>query len=331
MVFNVGLIGLGYWGKHYIRIINSNNKVNLQCICDLNEDALQEYKHLNINSYTDYHDMINNENLNAIVIVTIAKTHYNIILDVLKYNIKIFVEKPYTINYNLCLKLNNLIDDKKSLMVGHTYLFNKKIEYIKNIIDKKSLDIKTINFEWCCYGPIRKDTTPIFDLAVHPLSILLYIFPNNMVDEINCIKSDSGNTYFVQFKFNEIIVQMNISWSSPGKNRTMTINTDEMKIVFDDVSNTSPIKIYNINNPNYDSFGPNIIHSDGNIVIPQIENLEPLTEQFNHWLDTIFNDRQCISDNIFGTKVVKISEDIEKKSLQLSGNICGVHECAFNR
>ena len=217
MVLNIGLIGLGYWGKHYVRIISNSNNVKLQCVCDSNENALKEYSHLNINSYTDYNNMIKHEKLDGIVIVTIAKTHYDIILDVLKYNIKIFVEKPYTINHKLSLKLNDLITSDKSLMVGHTYLFNKKIDYIKRVIDDKNLNIKTINFDWCCYGPIRNDTTPIFDLAVHPISILLYMFPNNNIDSINCIKSDSGNTYFVQFKCNDIIVQMNISWSSPGK------------------------------------------------------------------------------------------------------------------
>ena len=39
-------------------------------------------------------------------------------------------------------------------------------------------NIKSIAFEWTCYGPIRKDTTPIFDLAVHPISILYYLFPD---------------------------------------------------------------------------------------------------------------------------------------------------------
>ena len=35
----LGIIGLGYWGKHYIRIINNSERCTLTAICDINKDA----------------------------------------------------------------------------------------------------------------------------------------------------------------------------------------------------------------------------------------------------------------------------------------------------
>jgi UDP-N-acetylglucosamine 3-dehydrogenase len=309
MVLNVALIGLGYWGKHYVRLTSNNTRVNLVSICDLNKEALEKYNHLKITTYSDYNKMLQNEKIDAVIIVTVASSHYKIIKDIISYNKEIFVEKPYTLSYDYCNDINNRLS--KKIMVGHTYLFNSKVNYIKNFILDNKIDVKTVNFEWCCYGPIREDTTPIFDLSVHPLSILLYLFPSLEITNIVSLKSKTNNTYFCNLLIGDILVNMNISWSSPGKTRQMTINSDEIKIVFDDVSNINPVKIYYINDPNYNNNIPNIIHTDGNIIIPQIENTEPLTNQFNHWLDTIINKDNCITDNIFGTKIVKIAQEME--------------------
>ena len=73
-------------------------------------------------------------------------------------------------------------------MIGHTYLYNSKINYIKDFIKKDFNNVKSISFQWTCYGPIRLDTTPIFDLAVHPISILFYLFPNKIYPMLILLK-----------------------------------------------------------------------------------------------------------------------------------------------
>ncbi len=307
---NIAIIGLGYWGKHYVRIVNNSNH-NLTAICDLNEKMLKKYEHIKTNFYTNYLDMFNKENLDAVIIVTIAKTHLQIIKDALKYNLKIFVEKPYTLNNSECLEIQNLLNNDTKIMIGHTYLYNSKINYIKEFIKKDFNNVKSISFQWTCYGPIRLDTTPIFDLAVHPISILFYLFPNKNISNVNSIKSSSGNSYFVNFKLDDIIVQMNISWANPGKIRTMTINDENTKLIFDDVSNKEPVRILYLNNPNYNTNTQTLVHSDGNILIPQIENKEPLTSQFNDWIKYINGEKECYSNHEFSTNIIRLCEGLQ--------------------
>lgn len=307
----LGIIGLGYWGKHYIRIINNSERAKLTAICDMNLDALSNYNYLNVSKFTDYIEMFKSNEINGVIIVTIAKTHDIIIKEAIKYNLKIFVEKPYVLTVNLCHEINSLLKPENKLMVGHTYLFNPKINYIKNFLESNMKNIKSINFEWTCYGPIRKDTTPIFDLAVHPFSILLLLFPNKQITNITSICSSTKHTYFVMLKIDEIIVSLNISWASPGKRRQMMINNDDCKVIFDDVTNIEPIKILYSENSNNTTIIPNPIHTDGQIIIPQISNIEPLTDQFNHWLDYIENKCECISDENFSTEIIKLCENIE--------------------
>ena len=83
-------------------------------------------------------------------------------------------------NLNDCIKIKNSMNNTNTkLMTGYTYLFNPKIEYICNYIKGNNFDIKSIHFEWTCFGPIRNDVSPILDLGVHPISILLKLFPND--------------------------------------------------------------------------------------------------------------------------------------------------------
>ena len=35
---NYAIIGLGYWGKNYYRILNSNDNINLSAVVDSNQN-----------------------------------------------------------------------------------------------------------------------------------------------------------------------------------------------------------------------------------------------------------------------------------------------------
>ena len=175
---NVGIIGLGYWGKHYVRLVNNNSKMNLIALCDINKNNLDKFSYLNINFFTNYEELFKKNLIDTVIIVTIAKEHYKIILKALEYNLNIFVEKPIVTDLDKCIKIKKLINNNIKLMTGYTYLFNPKIEYIYNYIKINSLNIKSIHFEWTCFGPIRNDVNPILDLGVHPISILLKLFPD---------------------------------------------------------------------------------------------------------------------------------------------------------
>ena len=106
---------------------------------------------------------------------------------------------------------------------------------------------------------------------------------------------------------------MNISWASPDKTRKMIINNDKIKIILDDVSNKTPIKIFYKDNPNTceTNIGQLYVHADGHIMIPQIENKEPLTEQFNHWLDYCEDKCECYSGHAFSSKIIQLCEKLE--------------------
>ena len=61
-------------------------------------------------------------------------------------------------------------------MSGYIYNFNVFIKYIKNVLNKNILGkIRYIYFERCNLGPIRNDTSCIWDLASHDISTASYL------------------------------------------------------------------------------------------------------------------------------------------------------------
>ena len=73
---NYAIIGLGYWGKNYYRIINSNDNINLSAVVDSNQNInLDE----GIQHFPDLEHLLNSEiSIGAAIVATPTNTHYEI-------------------------------------------------------------------------------------------------------------------------------------------------------------------------------------------------------------------------------------------------------------
>ena len=60
-------------------------------------------------------------------------------------------------------------------MVGHTFLFNTAVRYVKSIIESGELgDIRYIYSQRLNLGRIRDDVDALWNLAPHDISIIQY-------------------------------------------------------------------------------------------------------------------------------------------------------------
>ena len=53
-MLRIGIIGLGYWGKHYVRIVSKSDRCHLTALCDVFEDTLNKYNYINVDKYINY-------------------------------------------------------------------------------------------------------------------------------------------------------------------------------------------------------------------------------------------------------------------------------------
>jgi predicted dehydrogenase len=105
MTIRVGLIGAGRMGKVFAHTLAFTvSEVDLAAVADIDSHTSQEVaarfgaKH----HYTDYHELLAREDIDAVVIVTPTSTHAEIIKAAAAAGKNIFSEKPLAQTLALC-------------------------------------------------------------------------------------------------------------------------------------------------------------------------------------------------------------------------------------
>ncbi|WP_445475522.1 Gfo/Idh/MocA family protein [Methanococcoides methylutens] len=331
-MMNIGVIGLGYWGPNYVRIINELNESIVEYCCDLDPNNLNKVNDLSASTKTttDYMEMAKNPNIDAVVITTPINTHFKIAKDFLLNGKHVLIEKPFTNTSKEAMELIKIAEEKNLiLMVGHVYAYNPGVQKLKEVINEGIGDLYYVRAERMGLGPIRKHANALWDLGTHDISIATYLFdsmPESVSAEgVSYIQANVEDVAFLTLKFpNNVIYNIHSSWFAPEKIRKTTAVGSSSMIVFDDVNKSETIKIYDRSidkslldsSPEYSDHQS--IVSVGDIHIPLVEQSEPLKNQVKHFLECISKNKQPITDGYAGFKVIKILEAAEE-SLQNNG------------
>ncbi|MCX7957314.1 MAG: Gfo/Idh/MocA family oxidoreductase [Endomicrobia bacterium] len=329
-MIKIGIIGLGHWGVNYLRIFSHLRNSKVIAAAEKNRNKIKKLKILypDIKFYEDYREIIKNLDIDAIVIATPTSTHYEITKGCLENNKDVLVEKPLSVTEKEAEELVELAQKKKLiLMVGHTFLYNDCVIWLKKYIEKKCCGkIYYMHALRTNLGPIRTDVNSIYDLATHDISIFVYLL-NSLPEKISALggtflKKVEDVGFIVLYFSNNVVGHIHVSWLDPCKIRRVTVVGEKKMIVFDDVATLEPIRIYNkgvIKEKQYRDFGEfHMVLRDGNVTIPKINASEPLKNQCEMFLHSVANRIPPVSDGIFGYKIVKVLE-AAIKSISLDG------------
>ena len=322
-MLRIGLIGCGYWGKNYLRIVNESPECIMKYCCDLNSETLSKYsiKNTEIKKTVDYYDLLNDDSLDAIIISTPTKTHYQLAKEALKAGKHVLVEKPLTKNSFEAQALVDLAKDKnKILMVGHIFEFNPAVNKIKEYLENHEFgEIYYFYFNRTGLGPIREDVSALWDLVPHDVSILLYLLekkPESVIASGSAyLQNGIEDVVFLTLKFKgNLIANIHASWLDPYKIRKMTMVGEKKMLVFDDTSNET-LKIFDrgagpVESESFASFKTQIW--DGDILIPKIKFVEPLKAEFSYFINCIKTGKIQKSSPEDGYNVVNIIESAQK-------------------
>ncbi len=324
---NAALIGYGYWGPNWARVIAESDNCTLAYCADTNirarEDISKKYPSTKVTA--NYKEALAASTVDAVFVITPTKTHYTIVKDALKSGKHVFVEKPLTYT---ATEANELVQLAKAndvkLMVGHIFLFNPAVNFIKQTIDDGTLGkIRHMFFQRRNLGPIRQDVNVLWDLAPHDISMALHFIGQKPVAAvatgISYLQAGVHDVVSATIIFpDNILVNMLLSWIDPIKIRDVTIVGDKKMVLFDDVPATEKVKIFdknvNIMKSKQDgSFGEyQISLNSGNVVIPAIQNKEPLKEEFNHFIKALTINEPILSDGANGLVVVQVLEALQE-------------------
>ena len=328
-----GLIGLGYWGPNYARLLRGHvPRASLVAFADLQEERLRSMGVLypEVAAYTDYRRMLEGGDLDAIIVATGASAHRRVVEDCLRAGLHVLVEKPLADTSEAAEAIVDAADrTARTLMVGHTFLFNPAVERVKQAIDSGELGrVLYLSFRRTGLGPIRQDVNALWDLAPHDLSMLRYWLAAGPVEVTargqSYLRPSVEDVVFLTLRYPEdVLVGIQLSWLDPIKDRRVTIVGDRKMVVYDDVHPTEKLRIYD-KGASYQPEGGEFSEfltavRDGDILIPKIESAEPLREQLVHFVHCVESGDRPRSDGRQGLEVVRTLElaqaDLVRSSL----------------
>ena len=239
-MINCGLIGVGKFGKNILKNLKRHNAIKDIYLCDTNISTNTIFESLPITP--DYKSILNNPDINSVFIATPSYTHHNIIMDAIKADKHVFCEKPIcrTFDELLCLYEKNKKYNKiiycdyifcHSVMIMELKRIIQLYNFNKNCcinISWKSTDLDKVNIE--TYIDV------IRDLAVHCLSILMFLYDSNDIT-ITHVEKIYNNHTIITAKIHASILDnhcvINVSWDNPHKERIIQILNDGNHLRFD--------------------------------------------------------------------------------------------------
>ncbi len=327
----VGVAGCGYWGPNLLRNLSNLPGAEVVVACDLDESRLAHMKELypQVETTTDFDQMVGDPDIDAVVVATPVRFHYDLAKKSLEAGKHTLIEKPMAASVAECAELNALASQNGlTLMVGHTFVYTPVVGKIKEIIASGELgDIFYISSRRLNLGLFQKDINVAWDLAPHDISIILYLWEKRPI-AVNCQGKahlapgieDVTNMSLVYR--NGAFATISSSWLDPNKVREMTIVGSKKMLVYDDLEPQEKIKIYDKRAEaprHYDTFGEfQYSYHYGDIYSPHLIQEEPLKIECQHFVDCIKTGAKPRSSGIEGQQVVEILE-ASSESLRRNG------------
>ncbi len=322
-----GVIGWGYWGPKISRNLDSlsNASVTIVADTDVNRLALLKVNHPWIKTTNQIADVFTSD-VDAVVIVTPVRTHFQLARQALLHGKHVLVEKPLTNSIEDAEELVELARERQRvLMVGHTFEYNPAVNELRKLIQSGDLGkIYSIEAERLNLGLFRNDINVIWDLAPHDISILLYLLGKSpariKVQAHAHLQHHIEDVAHLDFEFDDgMNAHIHVSWLHPCKTRRVTVIGDARMAVYDDVNKAEMLKIYNKGAEIHAD--PVVSYRHGTITIPHFDETEPLRLECEDFANAIRLGTQPRANGEVGLKVVKIlaatQEALEKQQEQI--------------
>jgi len=250
-----GLIGVGYFGKNFARTLLQTQRANLvvaSCKTKKSIKSLNSFLPKRIIKTNDSNSIFEDPLIDCVIIATPASTHFKLAKKAIESGKHVLLEKPMVKNFNEAKKLLKIVKKNKStFMVGHQYLYNNYVEYIKEKISKNYLGKIKHAFSYHHYiGSRVEDIGCLWDAVTHQLSVLQYLFePKEIINvtgkSVNLNENGYDDYFTAKIEFeNKLIASMLVSRISNYKMRNFIFSGDKKTAFFNDYAKNHKLEFY---------------------------------------------------------------------------------------
>jgi predicted dehydrogenase len=187
-MIRVGVVGLGKMGLSHLAMIRAHPDVIVGAVVDSTAYLLDILaKYTAAVAYSSYEEMLDSANVDAVIIATPSKFHFEMVEKALDRGIHVFCEKPLCLTSKESLALADLAH-RKSLVnqVGYHNRFVGTFQEVHRLLEQQTIGrVSRVLVE--AYGPVvlkAKGSTwrsrksegggCLYDYAAHPVDLLTW-------------------------------------------------------------------------------------------------------------------------------------------------------------
>jgi predicted dehydrogenase len=325
----VALVGFGYWGPNYARVLNDLPGVELTVVCDRSAERLAHVRarYPAMATSDDLAGVLAGGRVDAVVIATPASTHKPLVQAALETGHHVLVEKPMALDVAGCDALCELAGASgRVLMVGYTFLYNAGVRKMKECMAADQFgQAYYLHATRTNLGPIRQDVNAVWDLAPHDIAIFNYLLDDRPLWAsaigTRVLKTSRDDIAFATLGYqNGVVGNIHVSWSDPNKVREVVAVGSRRRVVFNDLNDVERVRYFERGVTAGDGIAETygefkLLVRDGDIVSPKVEPSEPLKNQCMEFVDAIKTGGVPLASGHCGCGVVRVLVAIEASML----------------
>jgi len=327
----VGIIGVGYWGPNLVRNFVEIEECNLLWVCDLNQDRLDYISGLfpGVRVTQDYRDILDDGDVDAVVVATPVETHFAVGRAVLEAEKHAFIEKPMTAKAEEGLELVRMAEKAGLKMgTGHIFLYHPAVIKMKEVLSEGKIgDLFYAHSTRMNPSPSHGNVDVVWDLAVHDISIALYLWGKVPVrvraDGRKFMHGDRFDAAMIELHFSDqTVAYHHVGWLTSAKERCLFVAGKNGSMRFDDMGDEKLKIVGPAKDSRLDTSAQkgHICYAPGEIDVPDLPPAEPLKKECMAFLQSIADGRPMVSDGAFGHAVVQVLEAVSH-SMDKSGEM----------
>jgi predicted dehydrogenase len=323
----LAVIGAGYWGPNLVRTAIATPALQLQWLCDLDEERARTVlgRYTVVKATASYERVLADPAVNAVAIATPAATHYDLIRAALEAGKHVLVEKPLTSSVSDAVKLADLAERSGLvLMCDHTYCYTPAVQRIRELIRGGEIgELQFVDSVRINLGLVQPDVDVLWDLAPHDLSILDFILPENVTPV--AVAAHTGDPignghacvgYLSVWLSTGALAHVHVNWLSPTKIRTTIFGGSRRTIVWDDMNPAARLMLHDrgVDRIPENTLAPDdrrqalISYRIGDVQVPALPEREALMSVLAEFAGAIAERRPPLTDARAGIRVLELLE-----------------------
>lgn len=330
----IAIFGAGRWGTHLIRNFHTNPRAQVVAIADPHFQRLQTVKDRlqledTVKLETDWIEVIDGCELDAVAIATPASTHYTLIWEALERGYHVFAEKPLTLKLSESESLCRLAKEhNRQLFIDHTYLFHPAVRKGREVVARGRLGELRYGYAARTHlEPVRQDVDALWDLAIHDIGIF-----NTWLGEKPVEVRATGTVWLQSDRsfdldspsfpisnhirgLSDLVMAtitygsgfqafLHFCWLNPDKQRRLAVVGSEGTLIFDEMLKDRPLTLQR---GYLETVGEGFKAAGVECEKIDVEPAEPLAEVCDRFLNCVRENQDCsISSGEVGTDLVRV-------------------------